>query len=609
MCGIVGYSGSGNAIPKITKGLGILEYRGYDSVGIGTVRNGKPNILKCGGRVDTLLKKIEETNFKGANCAIGHTRWATHGAPTDKNAHPHAAPSLLLVHNGIIENYRKLKENSEQKGTRFLSETDSEVAAFVISEEYERTKDPVRAIYAALSRIEGSYAFEIIFNDYPNNIYAVRKGSPLIIGNGTDGKYCASDITALLPFLNEVYYLSENEIAVINGEKVSIVADNGDVKQPTWQTTEITANSAQKCGYKHFMLKEINEQPEAFLKTVRPRIVDGLPELKTDGISDDVLKNAQRIFIVACGSAMHAGLVGKSITEDMARVPVSVEIASEFRYKNPIIEKNDLVIIISQSGETADSLAALRYAKENGAFVFGIVNVVGSAIAREADAVMYTFAGPEIAVATTKGYCVQIAALGLIAARLALIKGVKTEQEIKEFCSQMVFETPVAIEESIKMQNEIKKAAKAFYKRENIFFIGRGTDYALCAEGSLKLKEISYIHSEAYAAGELKHGTISLIEKGTPVIALCTDERLYKKTVSNIRECSSRGADVLLVCNKGAEGAKQVADKVLELPECKGFARIFAAVTVCQLLAYEVAQLRKCDIDKPRNLAKSVTVE
>ncbi len=608
MCGIVGFSGSSNAVAKIIKGLKVLEYRGYDSVGVAVSGKQDIELIKCRGRVDALRDKIKAEGFTGTTCGIGHTRWATHGGPSDINAHPHKTDVLALVHNGIIENYRELKAALPRGGEELLSETDTEVAAWVISEEYKKCGDPKKAILNATKKFTGSYAFQIIFKDYEGEIFAIRKDSPLIIGKGVDGGYLASDMTALLPFTNVFCYPEEGELAHITKDEITLcTADKEYV--PAWQKTDMTVEAAEKQGYPHFMLKEIHEQPEAFYKTVNSRIKGGLPDFSGDGIDDELLKKVNKIFVVACGSAMHAGLVGKYLIEHFARIPVTVEIASEFRYNEPLIDDKTLIIIVSQSGETADSLAALRYGKQKGAFTMGIVNVVGSSIAREADATLYTYAGPEIAVATTKGYCVQVAAFMLLAAKLAHFCGKMEEQAVKELCHSLSHSVPKAIEDTFLLHEQIKKTAERFYRNDNLFYIGRGLDQALCVEGSLKLKEISYIHSEAYAAGELKHGTISLITEGTPVIAVSTSDLLYDKTVSNIRECSRRDADVLFICHNKAKEPENVATEVLRLPKCEKYAEILSAAVAMQLLAYEIAVLRDCDIDKPRNLAKSVTVE
>ena len=608
MCGIVGFTGSSFSLPKIIKGLKVLEYRGDDSVGVAVSGKDDINVIKCRGRVDSLREKIKSEGFESTNCGIGHTRWATHGGPSDLNAHPHKTDVLALVHNGIIENYRELKASLPKGGEELVSETDTEVAAWVISEEYKKCGDPKKAIFNATEKLQGSYAFQIIFKDYEGEIFAIRKDSPLILGKGVDGGYLASDMPALLPFTNLFCYPEEGELAHVTKDNITL-SDGENEYEPRWHKTDMTVEAAEKQGYPHFMLKEIHEQPEAFYKTVNPRIKDGLPDFSADGITDELLKKINKIYVVACGSAMHAGLVGKYLIEHLARIPVSVEIASEFRYNEPLCDDKTLIVIVSQSGETADSLAALRYGKANGAFTLGIVNVVGSSIARESDAVAYTYAGPEIAVATTKGYTVQVATFMLLAVKLALFNGKMTKKETEEFCHNLCHNIPETIEKTFLLHDEIKEIAERFHKRDNLFYIGRGLDFALCIEGSLKLKEISYIHSEAYAAGELKHGTISLITKDTPVIALSTSDLLYDKTVSNIRECSSRGADVLFICHEGAHEPESVASKVLRLPRCENGAEILSAAVAMQLLAYEIAVLRDCDIDKPRNLAKSVTVE
>ena len=608
MCGIVGFSGSSSAVNKIIKGLKVLEYRGYDSVGIAVSGKDNIDVIKCKGRVDSLREKIKNESFEGTNCGIGHTRWATHGGPSDTNAHPHKTDVLALVHNGIIENYRELKAALSNGGKEVVSETDTEVAAWVITEEYKKCKDPKKAIFNATEKLQGSYAFQILFKDYEGEIFAIRKDSPLIIGKGVDGGYLASDMPALLPFTNVFCYPEDGELVHVKKDGITLSRGEEDY-EPQWCKTDMTVEAAEKQGYPHFMLKEIHEQPEAFYKTVNPRIKNGLPDFSDDGINDRLLEETNRIYVVACGSAMHAGLVGKHLIEHLAGIPVSVEIASEFRYNNPICDDKTLMIIVSQSGETADSLAALRYGKSHGAFTLGVVNVVGSSIARESDAVIYTYAGPEIAVATTKGYTVQAATFMLLAAKLALFHGKMSEGEVKELCYELCHIVPETLKTTFELHDEIKKIAERFHKNDNLFFIGRGIDYALCVEGSLKLKEISYIHSEAYAAGELKHGTISLITQGTPVIALSTSDSLYDKTVSNIRECSSRGADVLFICHSDAHQPENVASQVLRLPKSGKHATMLSAAVSMQLLAYEIAVLRGCDIDKPRNLAKSVTVE
>lgn len=608
MCGIIGYTGSENAIPKITKGLSVLEYRGYDSVGLAAMCGSGIKSVKCKGRIGSLCEKLDLSPIENCHTAIGHTRWATHGGPSDKNAHPHTVGKVTLVHNGIIENYRELKTELEKKGVKFISETDTEVAAALLCEEYEKQSDPTRAIRNATAKMTGSYAFAILFADKEREVYAIRSGSPLILAKGSDGYYLASDMTALLPFTNEYYSLSEGELARLTPDGTQICGEDSAVT-PQWNITEMTAESAQKGGYPHFMLKEIYEQPEAVRKSVSPRIKDGQPDFSSDGIDGEFWKRVNNIQIVACGSAMHAGLVGIRLLEDIAKVPTVSCIASEYRYHPPIANDGTLVVVISQSGETADTLAALRYAKEKGLPTLAIVNAVETTIAREADKRIYTYAGPEIAVATTKGYCTQVSVLYMIAAAIAKEKGLLSSKETEALVRAISEDAPKAITEMLKNTAEIKKLAERLAKKEHVFFIGRGIDYAMSEEGALKLKEISYIHAEAYAAGELKHGTISLIEEDTPVIAISTEEALYDKTESNVREVKSRGAYVILLCREDAKNAEGSANALIRLPVTSSVATLFASLAAVQILAYEAAVLRGCDIDRPRNLAKSVTVE
>ncbi len=608
MCGIIGYTGSGNALPKITKGLSVLEYRGYDSVGLAARTADGIKSVKCKGRIGALEEKLEASPIENCHTAIGHTRWATHGGPSDKYAHPHTVGKVTIVHNGIIENYRELKEELSEKGVKFVSETDTEVAAAILSEEYDRQPDPIMAIRGATARMTGSYAFAILFADKEGEVYAIRSGSPLILAKSSDGYYLASDMTALLPFTNEYYSLSEGELAKLTPDGAQIYNGKG-AETPEWSVTSMTAESAQKGGYPHFMLKEIYEQPEAVKKSVSPRIKNGQPDFSADGIDGEFWKKVKNIQIVACGSAMHAGLVGIRLLEDIAKVPTVSCIASEYRYHPPIATEGTLVIVISQSGETADTLAALRYAKENGLPTLAIVNAVETTIAREADKRIYTYAGPEIAVATTKGYCTQVSVLYMIAAAIAKTKGLLSNTEAEALVKAISEDAPKAITEMLKNTDKLKKLAERLAKKEHVFFIGRGTDYAMSEEGALKLKEISYIHAEAYAAGELKHGTISLIEEDTPVIAISTEEALYDKTESNVREVKSRGAYVILLCREDAKNAEGSANALIRLPVTSAAATLFASLTAVQVLAYEAAVLRGCDIDRPRNLAKSVTVE
>ncbi len=610
MCGIIGYTGTGNAVPKMLKGLSVLEYRGYDSVGIAAQTADGTDVVKCKGRIHALEEKLRDEPVEGSHCAIGHTRWATHGGPSDRNAHPHRAGNVILVHNGIIENYKALKEELQAKGVEFKSETDTEVAAALLNENYTPGGDPLAAIRKTVARLRGAYAFGILFADREGEVWVVRSGSPLILAKGKDGYYLASDVTALLPFTRESAPMDEGAIARLTGDSAVLFDENGGGHEPKWMTTTLTPESAQKGGYPHFMLKEIHEQPEAVKKSVSSRIDrNGLPDFLADGIDADFWRGIRAVQIVACGSAMHAGLVGQRVLEQYAGLPTTVHIASEYRYYPPLGDEGTLVIVISQSGETADSLAALRYAKEHGRHTLGIVNAVETTIAREADKRIYTYAGPEIAVATTKGYCTQASVLYAIAAAAGLSRGVIDAKAAKELLRDISEEVPAVLETMLGKEAQFCRIAKALADHEHVFYIGRGLDYAMSMEGALKLKEISYIHCEAYAAGELKHGTISLIEPGTPVIALATDPALFEKTESNLREVGSRGAQVTLICPEGVEVPEESAGEIIRLPECSAPARLFASMLAVQMIAYEAASFRGCDIDRPRNLAKSVTVE
>ena len=611
MCGIIGYTGTANAVPKMLKGLSVLEYRGYDSVGIAAqVGDGThTEVVKCKGRIHALEEKLRDEPVEGSHCAIGHTRWATHGGPSDRNAHPHRAGNVTLVHNGIIENYKSLKEELTARGVTFLSETDTEVAAALLNDHYASGSDPLAAIRSAVARLRGAYAFGILFADRPGEVWVVRSGSPLILAKGKDGYYLASDMTALLPFTRESAPMGEGAVARLTADGAVLFEANGTVHEPTWTTTTLTPESAQKGGYPHFMLKEIHEQPEAVKKSVSSRVRNGLPDFSADGIDADFWRGIGSVQIVACGSAMHAGLVGQQVLETYAGIPTTVHIASEYRYYPPLGDSKTLVIVISQSGETADSLAALRYAKAHGRQTLGIVNAVETTIAREADKRVYTYAGPEIAVATTKGYCTQASVLYAIAAAAGLARGVIDEEQASALMQEIGEEVPTVLEQMMEKEEQFRRIAKALADHEHVFYIGRGLDHAMSMEGALKLKEISYIHCEAYAAGELKHGTISLIEPGTPVIALATDPALFEKTESNLREVRSRGAQVTLICPEGVEVPQESADEIVRLPSCSAPARLFASLLAVQLIAYEAAAFRGCDIDRPRNLAKSVTVE
>ena len=612
MCGIIGYTGTENSVPFLLEGLRALEYRGYDSAGVAVQNDGIINIVKTKGRIDNLEERInsEEVKTEG-HCGIGHTRWATHGAPSDVNSHPHRAANLALVHNGIIENYAEIEEMLRAEGYSFVSETDTEAAAKLIDYYYARLGDPVKAIFEATDVIRGSYAFGVIFDAIPDVIYSVRKDSPLIVASTDEGGFIASDIPAILRHTSSYYQLKEGVVAIVGKNEVKFLDRKGNECPQKRLTIDWNVEQAQKGGFPHFMIKEIHEEPEAIRKTVSTRIgEDGLPAFGVKELDAKRLAKFSNIHIVACGTAMHAGLIGKNIIEKLARVSVNVDIASEFRYRDPILNKDDLVILLSQSGETADTLAALRHAKSKGVYTLSIVNVIGSSVAREADSVLYTWAGPEISVASTKAYSVQCALLYLFAIQLARVKGTLGDNEAKELCAKLTESVPTAIAEALELNNDIKASARHYLASEHLFFIGRGIDSALCSEASLKLKEISYIHSEAYAAGELKHGTISLITDGIPVVALMTVEALAEKVISGIREVKSRGANVLCITTKEiAEKYAIPADKIITVPSTDEIFAPFTLTTVFQLFAYHVASQRGCDVDKPRNLAKSVTVE
>lgn len=610
MCGIIGYTGAKDTVKILLDGLETLEYRGYDSAGIALYTPSGIRTIKSKGKLAALAEKLKDFGQINSGCGIGHTRWATHGEPSDRNSHPHFTENLALVHNGIIENYAELSVLLEANGYRFLSETDTEVAAKLIDMLYLKCRNPLKAIFEAAEIIRGSYAFGIIFADIPNTIYAIRKDSPLIVAKSRDGGMIASDIPAILAHTKEYYRLEEGVIAKITKDEIRFYGnDFSDVGQKT-EKIDWDVEQAQKGGYPHFMIKEIHEEPDAVRKTISPRIKKGLPFFDSEALDTEFINHFEAIHIVACGTAMHAGLVGKAIIEKLARIPVNVEIASEFRYREPILEKNDLVILLSQSGETADTLAALRHAKSKGIYTLAIVNVIGSSVAREADSVMYTRAGPEIAVASTKAYTVQCALLYLLAVRLAMVKGKMNDTEAISLCSDILTRAPEAIESALKLEEKIMNCAKSFVTAEHLFFIGRGIDYSIAVESSLKLKEISYIHSEAYAAGELKHGTISLITEGTPVIAITTEKALCEKTISGIREVKSRGAHVLSVCTKSLSEQYNIpCDDMIVIPDTKEGLELFPASTVLQLFAYSVSYAKGLNVDKPRNLAKSVTVE
>lgn len=608
MCGIVGYIGKNQAAPILLDGLSKLEYRGYDSAGIAVFNNNEIEVAKAKGRLAVLSEKTDNGNKVKGTMGIGHTRWATHGEPSDINSHPHLSMSgrFAVVHNGIIENYISLKKKLIDKGFEFISETDTEVIAHLF--EYYYTGDILDTMVKVINRVEGSYALGVLCSDYPDSFIAVRKSSPLIVGIGEGENFIASDVTAILKHTRNIYRLEDNEIVVLKRNSVTVYnKDKEEIKKEMF-TVDWDVSAAEKGGYEHFMMKEIEEQPKAIRDTINPRIKDGKIVLDDISLTTEDIKNINKIYIVACGSAYHVGVVGKYVIEKLCRIPVEVQVASEFRYCDPIINKNDLVIVISQSGETADTLAALKEAKNHGARILSIVNVVGSAIANASDDVIYTWAGPEIAVATTKAYSTQLTVIYLIAGYMAEKLGMFTSGEYSQFINGLQ-SIPDKVAEILKSKEEVQYLASKFFNCHSIFFIGRNLDYAVSLEGSLKLKEISYIHSEAYAAGELKHGTISLIEDGTLVIALATGQELFDKTVSNVKEVKARGAVVMGVTTDKHDKMEEVADYTVKIPDINEVLLPSLSVIPLQLFGYYVASLKGCDIDKPRNLAKSVTVE
>ncbi|EYE87389.1 glutamine amidotransferase [Fervidicella metallireducens AeB] len=609
MCGIVGYIGKRQAAPLLIQGLSKLEYRGYDSAGVSIANNDKLVIEKAVGRLSNLEAKLNENPVEG-HVGIGHTRWATHGAPSDVNSHPHYNKDMTIsvVHNGIIENYLHLKEWLTTLGYTFRTATDTEVVPHLV--DYFYKGDLVEAVMKALDKIEGSYALGILCSHEPDKIVAVRKNCPLIVGLGKEENFIASDIPAILSETRDIYLLNDDEIVVLTKDKVDIMTREGlpiqkEVYHVTWD-----AAAAEKGGYEHFMIKEIHEQPKAIKDTMTSRIMPDSDEIKLDDIklTAEDLKNIDKIFIVACGTAYHAGMVGKYVIEKLARIPVEIDIASEFRYRDPIINERTLMIVISQSGETADTLAALRDAKKQGARVIAITNVVGSSVAREADDLLYTWAGPEIAVASTKAYTTQLVALYIIGLYLAKLNGRLSVEEYREIRDEMLL-LPEKLEKLLEQKEELQRFASNNHMHRDMFYLGRGLDNAVALEGALKLKEISYIHAEAYAAGELKHGPIALIDKGIPVIALATQEDLFDKTLSNIQEVVARGAKVFAVAFEGHEDIKKTADQVVFIPKTMPLLAPILSVVPLQLLSYYAAVERGCDVDKPRNLAKSVTVE
>ncbi|WP_458861868.1 glutamine--fructose-6-phosphate transaminase (isomerizing) [Acidaminobacterium chupaoyuni] len=608
MCGIVGYVGKEQAVPVLLQGLYKLEYRGYDSAGIAVIGNDCLKLVKTKGRIKNLDDKIAQQGGMESTCGIGHTRWATHGCPSDINAHPHLSKSgrVAIVHNGIIENYLDIKQMLQSKGYEMKSQTDTEVVAHLF--EMNNHGDLLQALLDTVKEVRGSYALGIVSADHPQQILCTKRDNPLIIGVGEGENMIASDIPAIIAKTKRYIVLGDNEIAKLTPEGVTVYNAYGQKIEKEIQTVDWDISSAEKGGYEHFMIKEIMEQPKAIRDTVSPRIDKLLPNLEESGLTDDIFRNIRNIHIVGCGSALHTGLVGREVIERFARVPVVATIASEFRYRQPIIGPEDLCIAISQSGETADTLAAMREAKKHGAKTIAVVNVVSSTAAREADSVLYTWAGPEIAVATTKAYSAQLSALYLIAVKAGLARGTLTVEQANHYCEQ-ILALPDLVKEALGTQKEIQYLASKFSNKQSAFFLGRGIDFAAAQEASLKLKEISYIHSEAYAAGELKHGTISLIEEGTLVVALATDPVLYEKTLSNIKSVKARGASVILITDEEIAPDPEICDYVVKIPECDPFFSASLSIIPMQFLSYYMGIYRGCDIDKPRNLAKSVTVE
>ena len=612
MCGIVGFTGKENAVPILLKGLYSLEYRGYDSAGIAAFTDQGLEVVKTRGRISNLEEKIREHGGLTANCGIGHTRWATHGEPSDRNSHPHlggASGKIAVVHNGIIENYLELRERLEAHGFVFQSETDTETVAHLVA--YLHTgkhEDLAMTVLKAVGMLRGSYALGVVSMDDPHEIVAARRDNPLVIGLGEGENMIASDITAIISRTRRYMILDDGEVAIVRPDRVTVMNAFGDVVEKPVQEVDWDMSAAEKGGYEHFMMKEIMEQPQAVSNTIRPRIHDGKVVFEDEGLTDERLKHVRHIHIIGCGSALHAGMVGRSIIEKLCRVRCTAWVASEFRYENPIVEPDDLCLVISQSGETADTLAAMRQAKRAGAYAVAIVNVVSSTIAREADGVLYLWAGPEIAVATTKAYSAQLGALYLFTVKLASVRGRLTADEEKEYCDAL-YRLPELIGTMLETKEQMQFLATRYANRSSVFFLGRTLDYAAAMEASLKLKEVSYIHSEAYAAGELKHGTISLIEEGTLVIALATQPELYEKTISNIREVVARGAEVILLTGEDFSGDASCCSHVLRLPEIPEEFCASLSIVPLQFLSYYVAVERSCDVDKPRNLAKSVTVE
>ena len=605
MCGIIGYTGPLDALNILLNGLEQLEYRGYDSAGIALMSSGNDRfVLKKAGPVSTLKSAFQGVDIK-SNCGIGHTRWATHGGVNDTNAHPHIAGKVTLIHNGIVENYNNLIDRFGFRDS-MVSETDTEVIARLLDHYY--SGDPYDAIVRTIREIVGTYALCIMFEDIPDQIFCVRNISPMVAAHMDNGSLAASDVTAILPYTNKYFVVPEYNIVTLRMDGISVQDLDGNPVIPQILTADWSIESAKKNGYPHYMLKEIHEQPTALENTIRPRLKDGLPDFSQEKIPDELFMSCDKIVIIACGTAMYAGMVGRALMEPLLRIPVSVNIASEFRYEDPIIDEHSLVIVISQSGETIDTLEALRLSKSLGAKVLSIVNVKGSSIARESDHVLYTHAGPEIAVASTKAYTVQLASLYLIGCRLAMVRGRFDDEKARDFIAKLLGACGdvAAVFEN---KNRIKSAASILAKANDAYFVGRGLDYAFSLEGALKLKEITYIHAEAYAAGELKHGTIALIDKDIPVIAVATQEHIYSKSISNIKEVRARGAFVILITKEGAEVTDDICDIHFSVPTQDDEFTVFPVAVILQLLAYYTSDMKGLDVDKPRNLAKSVTVE
>ena len=606
MCGIVGYTGAKQAAPLLLEGLSKLEYRGYDSAGVATRDGDAPvQLVKAKGRLKVLSEKINGGLALPGGCGIGHTRWATHGGVTVENAHPHQAGRVTMIHNGIIENYHQLTADFELEG-KLISQTDTEVAARVLDALYDG--DPLASLRRFQPLLKGSYSFCILFSDHPGEIYALRNVSPLVAAYTHSGSIVASDLTALIPYTKKYVVVPEDRVVKMTPYRMAFYDENGHEIQPEILEVNWDTDAAMKNGFPHFMLKEIHEQPDAMKNTILPRLTRGLPDFSEDGIPDQIFADCSQIRIVACGTAMHAGMVARAIMEPLLRIPVLVSVASEFRYEDPLVDSRTLAIVISQSGETIDTLAALRLSKKLGASVLSVVNVKGSTIARESDYVLYTHAGPEIAVASTKAYSVQLAALYMIICRMALVRGKMTEQDGCAFMSDLLDVIP-AMESMIQRKEEVRQLVRPLVDKPDAFFIGRNLDYAFSLEGALKLKEISYIHADAYAAGELKHGTIALIADQVPVVALATQDRIFSKTISNVREVKARGAYVILIAKESAAVDEGLADVCIRIPDLHDRFTVFPIAVVLQLIAYYASLLKGLDVDQPRNLSKSVTVE